>query len=496
MTWNSGYVTDVVYTTGYYEEQSPSRIALSCLLGNVAPGFARRSDRLTYLEMGCGRGRGALCLAASNPDWRVIAIDFMPAHIAEARELAEEAGIDNIEFLEADLATLDPNTLPEVDVASAHGVWSWVSDEVRAGIVRILASRLRPGGALHLSYNSLPSWQGALGLQRLIHTAGRRIGGRSDRQAEGALKLVESLGAAGAYHLDQADLVRTLKKNLPNMPPEYVAHEYMNDDWRPCFHADVAAALADAKLDYVASGETLENFPELMLSEEQRAVWKGIEDPGLRELAKDFCLARGLRHDVYVRGPRRISSGARNAALNDLHLMLARRPEDFVYKVDFPAGHAALERSFYEPVVQALGQGPRRVGDLLSLPGLAGKRENPAELVGMLVGTGQAAIMTRPDAGSGDAAGRLNDRIAARVLQGDPPHGSLASLRLGSGMRCSGDHYVTASLIRRLGVDSPIEQWPAAIGMPADSPAYDQFLKAAEATRHSQTPVWTQAGII
>jgi SAM-dependent methyltransferase len=496
MTWNSGYVTDVVYTTGYYDEQSPSRIALSCLLGNVAPGFARRLERLTYLELGCGRGRGALCLAASNPDWRVIAIDFMPAHIEEARDLAAEAGIDNIEFLEADLATLDPRDLPEIDVASAHGVWSWVSDAVRAGIVRILGSRLRPGGALHLSYNSLPAWQGALGLQRLIHTAGRRISGRSDRQAEGALELVQALGTAGAFHLDQADLVRTLKRDLPSMPREYVAHEYMNEDWRPCFQADVAAALAEAKLDYVASGEILEIFSELMLSEEQRAVCGRIEDAGLRELAKDLCLRRGLRHDVYVRGPRRIGSVARNAALKDLHLTLARRPEDFVYEVDFPAGHASLERSFYEPVVDALGQGPRRVGDLLSLPGLAGKRDNPAELVGMLVGTSQAAIVARPDAGTGEAAGRLNDLIAMRVLHGDPPHGALASVRLGSGLRCSGDHYVTSSLIRRLGCDSPTERWPAAIGLPTDGPGHDQFLKAAEETRRRQTVVWTHAGII
>ncbi len=311
MTWNSGYVTDIIYTTGYYDQQAPSQIALSCLLGNVAPGFARRSEQLTYLELGCGRGRGALCLAASNPQWRVIAIDFMPAHIEEARELAAEAGIDNIEFIEADFAILDPRELPEVDVASAHGVWSWVSDDVRAGIVRILGSRLRPGGAFHLSYNSLPGWQGAIGLQRLIHTAGRRISGRSDRKAEAALELVQALGAADAFHLGQSDLVQMLRKDLSSMPREYVAHEYMNDDWRPCFQADVAAALADAKLEYVASGEILENFPQLMLTDEQRAVWDRIDDPALRELAKDFCLPRGLRHDIYVRGPRRISDAAR-----------------------------------------------------------------------------------------------------------------------------------------------------------------------------------------
>jgi len=497
MSWNGGYVTDVAYTTGYYAPQTPGHIALACLMGNVLPGFTRQPDRLTYLELGCGRGRGALCLAASNPEWRVIAVDFMPAHIAEARELAADAGIDNIEFIEADIATFDLQLLPEVDVASAHGLWSWVSDEVRAGIVRIMGSRLRPGGVLHLSYNALPAWQGVLGLQRLIRTAGDRIDGRSDRKAAGAMQLVQALGEAGAFHLDQSDLVRVLKKDLPDMPSEYLAHEYMNADWRPCFHADVAAALGDAKLDYVASGEILENFPELMLSEAQRAVIGKTEDAGLRELMKDMCLPRSLRHDIFVRGPRGLSGKARNAALAGLWLTLTRRPEDFTYAVNMPVGQASLERGFYEPVVAALAEGPRRVSDLLALPGVTGKRDNPAELVGMLVGTGQAVPVARPEAGVGEAAARLNSRIAARILQnGDPPHGALASLRLGSGLRCGGNDTLATAMIQRFGVDAPVARWAEALGLPPQGEERDRFLKEAEETRDRRASVWRHAGII
>jgi hypothetical protein len=496
MSWNGGYVTDVAYTTGYYAQQSPHHLALSCLLGNVVPGFTRRSDRLTYLELGCGRGRGALCLAASNPGWRVIAIDFMPAHVEEARELAAEAGIENIEFLEADIATLDPGTLPELDVVSAHGVWSWVSDAVRAGIVRILASRLRPGGVVHLSYNALPAWQGALGFQRLFRAAGDRVGGRSDRRVAGAAALVKALGDAGAFHLDQSDLVRTLKKDLPQMPPEYLAHEYLNADWRPSFHADVAGALAEAKLDYVASGEILENFPELMLTEAQRAVAAKADDPGLRELVKDLCLPRGLRHDVYVRGPRIVPNAIRDAALRELHIALARRPEDVVYALDLPAGRGSLERSFYEPVVAALGDGPKRVGDLLALPGVAGRRDNPAELVGMLVGSGQAVTVARPEADAGDTATRLNSLIAMRVLRlGDPPHGALASQRLGGGLVCAGNDYVATMMLHQFGREAPSSRWAEALGLP-DGAERDRFIDAAEETRRRRTSVWQHAGII
>ena len=92
----------------------------------------------------------------------------------------------------------------------------------------------------------------------------------------------------------------------------------MNDFWAPCFHADVAAALADAKLEWVASANLMENFPDLTLTPEQRAVTQRFDDPLLRELIKDMCLERSLRHDVFVRGARRMNPAMRDAALMDV----------------------------------------------------------------------------------------------------------------------------------------------------------------------------------
>ena len=148
--WGSGYVTDLPYLPGYYRHQSPFHINLACLLGGVAGPNLQPGTPLSYLELGCGHGFGALALAVCNPCWRVTGIDFNPAHIAAARALAAEAGITNARFIEADLATLAEDVragdIPEADVATLHGLWSWVSDAVRAGIVRLLAAKIRPGG--------------------------------------------------------------------------------------------------------------------------------------------------------------------------------------------------------------------------------------------------------------------------------------------------------------------------------------------------------------
>src|SRR5207249_929738 len=135
------------------------------------------------------------------------------------------------------------------------------------------------------------------------------------RQADEGLKLVKELQVAGALQLTRSPWVNSLIDRMGTLPTQYLAHEYINSAWAPCFHADVAAAFADAKLEWVGSVNLVENFPDLTLTGEQRAVTQRFDDPLLRELVKDTCLDRSLRHDVFVRGARRMSPQLRDATL-------------------------------------------------------------------------------------------------------------------------------------------------------------------------------------
>jgi SAM-dependent methyltransferase len=434
--WGGGYVTDVAYLPGYYHHQSPLHLHLACLLGGVTGLAITPESPLSYLELGCGCGFGTLALAASNPSWQVTGIDFSPAHIAAARELADEAGIVNARFIEGDLADLAEsdraNALPEADVITLHGLWSWVGDPVRAGIVRLLDRKLRPGGIAYISYNALPGWQQAIGMQRLVREAGQRGATRSDRQVEAGIEIVRALVEADAQQLSAFPLVRTLLDVVDRGQLSYLAHEYMNAAWRPCFHADVVRDMAAAKLDWVASAELLENFSPLMLGDQARAVMARFEDPIMRELIKDLCASRCLRRDVFVRGARRLSAAERDEALGDVMLALLRSEAQFNWEMDVPAGRAAIERGFFEPVVAALGEGPRRVRDLLALPDLP-RRDNPGELIGVLVGTNQAmpvlASAREPDA----TVGRFNSAAARHFVRPDNLNTGMALASSGSG---------------------------------------------------------------
>ena len=99
-----------------------------------------------------------------------------------------------------------------------------------------------------------------------------------------------------------------------------------------------------------------------------------------------------------------------------------------------PAGRAALNPKFYRPIADALEPAPRRVGDLLHLPEIEGKRDNPSELVGILLGSELAELAARPGAPPSAVAQRFNQAMSRRMMQTEPmtrPVG-VATVRLGT----------------------------------------------------------------
>lgn len=500
--WAGGYITDIGYTSGYYRQQSPRHLALACLLTGVEPPDMSSDAPLTYLELGCGQGYGALIQAASNPEWRIVAVDVNPAHIASARALALASGTANVQFIEADLATLaeDPvaAAIPEADVVSLHGLWSWVPPAVRRGIVRLLRAKVRPGGVVHVSYNALPGWQEALGLQRLVRQAGLRLAFRSDRQVQDGMEIAQALRAAGAAHLHRSPLITAMLDHRQRLPAGYLAHEYMNEHWSPCFHADVVAEFSDAKLEWVGTAQLLENFRELMLTDEQRAIQDRFDDPIMRELVKDMAVSRGFRHDVFVRGARRLDRASRDAALGKLVLAPLLRPGAFVFEMDVPAGRANFGERCYAPIVAALAKGPRTIDELHAHVNIAGNRYNPAEVAGMLVGTEQAVpVVVRSDA-SMEQAMAFNDAIARSMPHlGAPDRGmAFASSFLGNGIPCQAFDLVVYDRLRSSRANLDHASWAAELTTGQSSEETARVAEILSKVVTERLPVWRTLGLI
>jgi SAM-dependent methyltransferase len=436
--WSAGYVTDIEYLPGFYREQAPALLDLVCLLNRVEP--PDRLDRVRYCELGCGQGITALLLAAANPEIEFWGVDFHPAHIARGRALAAEAQLDNVHLIEqafADLTGPGAPELPQFDYITMHGVYSWISEENRRAIVRFVAQHLKPGGVVYVSYNCMPGWIIGLPLQRLLSDYANSVEGGSDRAIEGAIAFARRMQEAGARPLADPEIVERLEKELARGQGAYLAHEYLNENWTPMYHADVTRELAAAKLAYVGSATLLENFPDLSLAPQQRRLLGEVATPSFRETLKDYFMARSFRRDVFVRGARRMSEAAQAATLRDLRLSLAVPPTRLRHEIEVPVGEAKLEERLYAPVFAELKRRPASVGELLELPGVKGvTTATPVELTGMLVGSWQAAPLLR--AVENESARRgvhaFNAAMTRRAVAQGKTSAPVAAAATGSGL--------------------------------------------------------------
>ena len=97
------------------------------------------------LDVGCGNGALTRDVAAVVPEGTVTGVDISTPMLAFARRRAADAGVDNVEFVEADAQVHDLGTARFDAVVSRFGVMFF--DDPEAAFANIGAS-VRPGGQL------------------------------------------------------------------------------------------------------------------------------------------------------------------------------------------------------------------------------------------------------------------------------------------------------------------------------------------------------------
>ncbi|MDP4025117.1 class I SAM-dependent methyltransferase [Methylobacterium sp. NEAU 140] len=432
--WNDGYVSDIAYSGAVYREQMPAHLDVACLAAGAAPPV-EPGAAFSYCELGCGLGDTAMSVAAAYPDARVWGFDFNPAHIADGAHRAARAGLDNLVLAEHAFEELASGAvaLPPFDYVTMHGVWSWVSAANKAHIVAFLRRYLRPGGLFCITYNAMPGWAPMVPLQHLLLNAGRAVGGTSDRRIGEAVGLARRVLDMGSPSIPAATL-EGVERALKAGQVPYLSHEYLNEHWQPAFFADVAAALAPAKLSYVASANILENFPALCMTPEQRAFVDRLS-PELRQTVADYFCPRSFRRDIFVRGPRRPPARAYDARLAAQGLALGLPAGAVRLTLDVPVGQATLSAPFYGPVLERLKRGNATVGQLVAA---ADPETVPAlnEIAAMLVG-GRQVLPAIREAGPAELerVRRYNRAQAEITCEAGQPGGWLVGANIGTVIR-------------------------------------------------------------
>ena len=359
MDWTDGYVQGIDYTHGYYPELAPGLLALACASRGVSTRLEHPSPR--YLELGFGQGV-SISIHAAACGGEFWGNDFNPAHVANARELNAVSGSDAHLSDDSFKSLVAREDLPEFDAITLHGVWSWISAGNRRTILDLVRRRLAPGGVFYLSYNCLPGWTAERPLRHLMalhaELAGTATQGPAVRinaaRIDAARTFAQSLHECGAKYFDAHASLKRRMESLPGDSHAYLAHEYFNRDWQPMDFSEVAGALAQAKLDFVATAMLDEHSDDLGLPDEACQLLSGIAHPVMRETARDYIVNRKLRRDVFVKGARSLSAAARAERLGSTPFALLVHPGQVPEKVTIAGYEVELSKAIYHPLLKAL----------------------------------------------------------------------------------------------------------------------------------------------
>ncbi len=446
-----GYVTDIAYTLGYYAELNPLRARLAFLDAGLEPATIE-----TACELGFGQGVSMALHAAASPT-RWYGTDLLPVHVDFARGLSAAAGADIALHADTFEEFACRSDLPTFDFVGLHGVWSWISDRNRAAIVSFLERKLRPGGIVYISYNTLPGWAAYSPIRHLLVEHANRAGADMQKTAgriDEAIAFFNRLLAAKPAYARGIPGIADWFKDLREADRAYLAHEYFNRDWTPMYFAEVERRLAPAGLAYACSADFTDHIAALDLSDTQKSLLRGIRDPGLRESTRDFIVNQQFRQDYWVREPRPLSPEARAHALRAERVVsVAPAPElPFKLRAALALNKSGPGEAVCNAVLATLAdRRPRTLGEIERAVAPQGfDLERLFDAV-MVIASCSYIAAAQDDAAIGRARART-ERLNAHLIEGAGNDGSvrhLASPVTGGGIRVGREEQLFLRALRQ-----------------------------------------------
>ncbi len=415
---HEGYVLDLDYTKSITPKLSPLEIDFVLTQRGVAVP-RENNDRKRYCELGCGHGYTTVLLAVMDPDTDYLGIDLNPTHIASARELAVEAGADNVRFLEGSFQNALEEDLGPFDWIVLHGVLSWVSENVEEQIGEFIKAFLRPGGRVFVDYNAMPG-KNQLDPLRWMLTFFEGLSSNElpleERARESLEHVLELFKRKADVFTQNARLARATQK-LANQPVNYLVHEYLHEHWRSHYFIQLARRYGELGLSFVGSTSFRDNVDEYRFTMPMLSHLNTFKDPLIREQVADFYRNTAFRRDVYCSELKTMSREERLDAWRNACFGFIRPAEKVHPELVIPSGRVSLDRPVFWETVESLKQGPKRMGDIEHE-----SRHSGEDIIRMallpLLATNQVKPMAEPSKRTEEIK-TLNTVLARKCLDGE-----------------------------------------------------------------------------
>lgn len=254
--------------------------------GAVAPAI----DKARVLEIGCSHGFVLLPLAEQYPDAHFVGVDISKKHIDYGKKIAELAGYKNVDLRHMSISDFPKDE--KYDYIISHGVYSWVPENVRNDILRVMHDNLTPNGLVYLSANMYPGWdmKNVVKEFMLFHAHGMELSQEVVSRSLAALKVVsdamqKEYGKGNNYYVD---MFAAEAGAIQDKKAYYLLHEHFSQINEPKLLHQLVAEFAEHNLHFITDIKGMRDRISVNLSPQTTELMDSIQDNVKREQYLDF----------------------------------------------------------------------------------------------------------------------------------------------------------------------------------------------------------------
>jgi SAM-dependent methyltransferase len=314
----------VSYPGAPFAYSHPDHLATLGSLYGMSPAPC---DRCRVLELGCGVGANLIPIAHQYPESEFVGIDLSADAIDEANATAADLGLPNVRLLQADIMDVAAD-YGQFDYVIAHGVYSWVPDEVRTQILSIFRKRLTPQGIAYVSYNSSPGahLRNLASEIMLFHVRGVDQPRDRIQQGRAILKFLAAVSSEKDIH---GLVLRDQLARISQKQDAVLFHDELDPDSKSFWLYEVVERAAQHGLQYLSDADfsnyQLANFPASI-----RAALAEIpgHDLAARDQYLDFIIGHPFHKTLFCHREVSLRRDVEPTAVKNYHLACALASHD------------------------------------------------------------------------------------------------------------------------------------------------------------------------
>ena len=139
-------------------------------------------------------------------------------------------------------------------------------------------------------------------------------------------------------------------KELANQNPNYLIHEYLNQDWQCFSFQQVVRILEESKLSYAGSTDLNTHLDNINFTDEHQKFLNAIEHPIFKEQCRDYFANTQFRRDLFIRGKNTLTPLQKQQRLRNTAFVLLTAPEQFPKTIAGYLGEFNLIQDIYGPL--------------------------------------------------------------------------------------------------------------------------------------------------